>query len=481
MQEIGEAEKDDENALLEVIDPGEYQHLRDLVNTMTALMSSRNFGVDLRVLSAKQLSSLKTRITNLLKDDKLDANVRAITEPVRTALDDVKPYRPKKGLVTSKKKDPNVPAAAAADDDDDDNISPLYLPERMASGNAVVSEGDANQRREKEYTELQKAVEGAEMPLRYQKVFNTIFPLLEADETNKVVIFARDKDVMLSFMIWMLLEPNRRIYRNNPKQQSDDEKAFPDAAFIMLLSSAVRNFDVRRRMATDFKDNKQLRILVTTYDVGATALNFQVANTVIHLQAEPREANYVQATARVYRYGQERNVTSYECISKNTGEIIVRATRLLRMQVAKEFDALLGQKPDADLAARFDPSDAHYKSIIETIAAAEERKKKRKVVNIVEEPVVNGTEKETRRRRIFFTMLAMHVEEARQQLELKQQMEIINDDMDMIIDYHDATPLSDIEKKAVQPLREFVTELSNLHPNDRDLKAHALNLKLILR
>jgi hypothetical protein len=496
MREINEiekeAKKDDETALLEVIDPGEHQHLRDLVNAMTALMSSRNYGVDLRVLSARQLGSLAGQLTKLLNNDALDDDLRAVTESVRADLENVKVYRPKKGAVSAKKTMKIDPDA-----DDDDGISPLYVSERMASGSTMMNESNATKRHEKEYAELQKVVDKAEMPLRYRKVFDTIFPLLREDETNKVVIFARDKDVMLSFMTWMLLETNFLIYRNNQKQQSDDEKAFPDAMFVMLLSSSVRSFDVRRRMATDFKDNKRLRILVTSYDVGATALNFQVANTVVHLQAEPKESNYVQATARVYRYGQERDVTSYECISKNTGEIIVRATRLLRMQVAKEFDTILNQKPDPGLAARFDPSDTHYLSILEVLEAAEERKEKKKneVTILIEETPqkdkkekptvivapVNGGEKETRIRRNFFTMLSMHMEEARQLLRLKEQMEIVDDDMARIIEYHDATPLSQAEKVAVQPLRDFVLELVNLHPGDRDLKSYALNLRLMLR
>ncbi|MDR1818993.1 MAG: DEAD/DEAH box helicase [Methanobrevibacter sp.] len=76
----------------------------------------------------------------------------------------------------------------------------------------------------------------------------------------------------------------------------------------------------RDKMIDDFQNNPELRIMIVSLKAGGTGLNLTAATNVIHYDLWWNPAVESQATDRVYRIGQLKNVMVYRFISSGTFE-----------------------------------------------------------------------------------------------------------------------------------------------------------------
>jgi uncharacterized Zn finger protein len=76
----------------------------------------------------------------------------------------------------------------------------------------------------------------------------------------------------------------------------------------------------RDKMVSDFQGNPETRIMVVSLKAGGTGLNLTAAARVIHYDLWWNPAVETQATDRVYRIGQHRNVTVHRLITLGTFE-----------------------------------------------------------------------------------------------------------------------------------------------------------------
>lgn len=76
----------------------------------------------------------------------------------------------------------------------------------------------------------------------------------------------------------------------------------------------------RVEMAEDFNTKPDIQVMLISLKAGGTGLNLIGADIVIHLDPWWNVASEDQATDRAYRIGQERKVTVYKLVMKNTVE-----------------------------------------------------------------------------------------------------------------------------------------------------------------
>ncbi|MCU7493338.1 MAG: SWF/SNF helicase family protein [Ignavibacteria bacterium] len=76
----------------------------------------------------------------------------------------------------------------------------------------------------------------------------------------------------------------------------------------------------RDKIVSDFQGNPETRIMVVSLKAGGTGLNLTAAARVIHYDLWWNPAVETQATDRVYRIGQHRNVTVHRLITLGTFE-----------------------------------------------------------------------------------------------------------------------------------------------------------------
>ncbi|MDR2545639.1 MAG: DEAD/DEAH box helicase [Methanobrevibacter sp.] len=74
------------------------------------------------------------------------------------------------------------------------------------------------------------------------------------------------------------------------------------------------------KMIDDFQNNPELRIMIVSLKAGGTGLNLTAATNAIHYDLWWNPAVENQATDRVYRIGQRKNVMVYRFISSGTFE-----------------------------------------------------------------------------------------------------------------------------------------------------------------
>ena len=96
--------------------------------------------------------------------------------------------------------------------------------------------------------------------------------------------------------------------------RSDLEKA---GIRFCYLDGASKN---RLELVKEFNEDKHIPVFLVSLKAGGTGLNLTGADTVIHYDMWWNPAVQNQATDRVHRLGQERNVSVYKLISKNTIE-----------------------------------------------------------------------------------------------------------------------------------------------------------------
>lgn len=328
------------------LDDAGLRNLTNFVVEARTLLKTRNYGVDLRVLSKRQVGHLSGRVKNAQNSlEKLATRSSEQEEMVKLLahvhdyLGRLEVYRPEKYQA----------------DKTDDAVADLGLVERMS--NLVVDRAKdaasiaAIDKSEK--AQIVQLLHHRLPPSRYERVFRRMEEHFAADETNKGVVFSLDKDVMQAFALWLLHRENFRVFRiKDPALQKEDEAAFPDANYVLFYSSTNSN-EQRRHYLQDFRDNPRLRLVLSTTALGSTGLNLQEANFLTLLQEFSVDSEYIQTRARLIRLGQTKKVTVVECYSKNTGEILRRAMRYRRRTLAHEFDLLVNSADNKELMKSF--------------------------------------------------------------------------------------------------------------------------------
>jgi superfamily II DNA or RNA helicase len=467
--------------------------LRKLLDEHKVLVSTRNYGVDLRVLSANQLKTLKSRLTRSIDAQDLTDDIKALIARVREEIETIKPYRPNKNT-----RKPVLNNEMETDD------SRLSLVEEIATGTAVSDVKDPKERWKRELEKIRDVLKagkdetaaGNDMPTRYRKVLQRLRnPVWRYSE--KAVIFARDRDVMKSFLLWMLLDSGEeyRILRRNEEMQKADEEAFPNAKFVAVLDSSMRKFDDRRKLVSTFTGNKRLCLVVTTYNLASTGLNLQAANVVVHLQAVDIESDYLQATARVYRIGQTKEVIVVECISKNTGEIMGRAERLLRKRLMVNFDEQLASLQTHVDSTPFDLTLPDYEAILQRFDGAPRapvlvQTPKRVLIEVDDddddddimktennEPGRQETENKDTERQAFFLMLPKHAKNAKEKNFGGASIRVLQKDIEKITAYDRTVKLSPKEREIIEKVQQFLQDAAN---GNADVEVLAFDFESIL-
>ncbi|NNE92660.1 MAG: hypothetical protein HKN23_13520 [Verrucomicrobiales bacterium] len=108
------------------------------------------------------------------------------------------------------------------------------------------------------------------------------------------------------------------------------------------LDGSTRN---RGEVVAKFQSSESIPVFLISLKAGGVGLNLTAADTVIHIDPWWNPAVEAQATDRAHRIGQERVVTSYKLITRNTVEEKILA---LQEKKRKTIQSLL-DSPEADL------------------------------------------------------------------------------------------------------------------------------------
>ncbi len=312
-----------------------FEQLKDALKMVYRLAATRNYGVDVRLLSAKHLTKLRQLI-----EENGDPVPMAYA---LTYLEKVKPYQ------GTKKSPPKIISM----------LEKTVFAEMLAGVTEWINP-DGN----------------LQLPPRYAEIIRRANDHLTTPKQGKVIVFFTDRSAMLAFAGWLLIASHASDYTMMPyyplltkqapgtkrKDQVEligDWKDRPYWNFALLNSE--KSTEERERISRWFSDKKHLtKLLLTTYEVAATGLNFQVANMIILAQEPHTDALRMQSIARAKRLGQKKTVHIVEMYSTNTGESVVRATRTYRRRLGTEVDVLLDE---AKILREADLNDKYTKTI----------------------------------------------------------------------------------------------------------------------
>ena len=89
----------------------------------------------------------------------------------------------------------------------------------------------------------------------------------------------------------------------------------------------------REQSLTDFKEKKEMRVLISSFRAGGTGIDMSMASKCILVDLWCNEALQEQALCRLFRIGQERNVEFVKLVVKDTID-----EYMLDMQLEKKFE-----------------------------------------------------------------------------------------------------------------------------------------------
>jgi SNF2 family DNA or RNA helicase len=119
------------------------------------------------------------------------------------------------------------------------------------------------------------------------------------------------------------------------------KKHFQLSADNLFLMNGKTPAMRRQDLVDDFNDSSGFSIMILSPDVGGVGLNIVGANHVFHYTREWNPAKEAQATDRVYRIGQEKDVYVYYPIMSFPKE-----SGLLDQTIEEKIDTLLQDKSD---------------------------------------------------------------------------------------------------------------------------------------
>ncbi len=122
--------------------------------------------------------------------------------------------------------------------------------------------------------------------------------------------------------------------------QSRIEKTFKERGIYSLSINGATPRSRRTEILTEFNENEEAGVLVMTLKTGGVGLNLTKASVVIHLEPWWNPAVENQATDRAHRMGQEREVTVYRYIMKDSLE---EKIELLKERKDRLFSSIFGE------------------------------------------------------------------------------------------------------------------------------------------
>lgn len=102
----------------------------------------------------------------------------------------------------------------------------------------------------------------------------------------------------------------------------------------LLISGEVSPQD-RQRVVNLFRDDPKFRILIST-EAGAYGLNLQVASYVIHYDSPWSVSKLMQREDRAHRIGQDKAVTVYSLVAKDTIDEYVEKMLAKKQQMSAD-------------------------------------------------------------------------------------------------------------------------------------------------
>ena len=161
------------------------------------------------------------------------------------------------------------------------------------------------------FRDLTLFLNDSENSAKAEKLLDTLNPILNAGE--KVVIFTQFKE------------------------RAEDLKVFLDKALghEALLYHGAISAKKRADALSEFADSSEKQILIITIKAGGTGLNLVQANHLVHYDFTWNKAQENQASDRIYRIGQTKDVFIHRLISRGTFE--------------QKFDRILENKSENEI------------------------------------------------------------------------------------------------------------------------------------
>jgi SNF2 family DNA or RNA helicase len=98
-----------------------------------------------------------------------------------------------------------------------------------------------------------------------------------------------------------------------------------------MLTGQSKN---RGQLVSDFQSNRDLRVFLVSLKAGGTGLNLTAADVVYLVDPWWNPAVEQQAIDRIYRIGQQKNVTAVRLISPNTVEDKIQTLQLHKKEIS---------------------------------------------------------------------------------------------------------------------------------------------------
>jgi SNF2 family DNA or RNA helicase len=153
-----------------------------------------------------------------------------------------------------------------------------------------------------------------------------------ADKQDKALIFTQFREVTEPLAVYL-------------------QSVFGRPGLVMHGATPV---GVRRDLVARFQDDERVPFFVLSLKVGGTGLNLTAASHVIHFDRWWNPAVEDQATDRVFRIGQKKNVLVHKLVCRGTVEEKIDALIAGKQHMAREVletggEALLTEMNDAEL------------------------------------------------------------------------------------------------------------------------------------
>ncbi len=170
------------------------------------------------------------------------------------------------------------------------------------------------------------------------------------------------KSKTLMTLLDMILQRNEKVLIFTQYTQMGDilKKMIEDEFLIEPLYLKGSQSKARRDSVIDeFNNNKHKPIFILSLKAGGTGLNLTEANNVIHYDLWFNPAVENQATDRVFRIGQKKNVSVYRFITKNTFEEkidkMIKAKQELSNLTISSGESWIGKLSNEELMEIFNP------------------------------------------------------------------------------------------------------------------------------
>jgi superfamily II DNA or RNA helicase len=160
----------------------------------------------------------------------------------------------------------------------------------------------------------------------------------------------------------------------------------------MKLEGKTPEADSKRRSQQLFRDNPQVRFLVST-EAGGEGINLQFCHILVNYDLPWNPMRYEQRIGRVYRYGQQKVVHIYNLKNKDTIEETVRSYFDQRLHYAAEaLSRVTGEDAEeliaslnGQLETEIDPEEIYKRALVDGTLNKQSKEEIRQAVDRAED------------------------------------------------------------------------------------------------